>query len=141
MKSFIYLIYSEIGFMIGKSSDIYRRFAVIDTHSPIDLQLFRVYKIEKNGIHEKRLFKLFESKNIRGSWFSLDQSDINKVDKYLLENKGVRVLDNMKKVQDNRPITNQDPVQNPYQNLNKNLDRLENIVSKLKGTLDGRSNL
>ncbi len=139
MKSFIYLIYSEIGFMIGKSSDIYRRFAVIDTHSPIDLQLFRVYKIEKNGIHEKRLFKLFASKNIRGSWFSLDLSDIKEIDKYLLENKGIRVLDNLKKVNDSRAITKQDSVQNPYQNLSKNLDGLENIVAKLKGTLDGRS--
>ena len=65
--------------MIGKSSDIYRRFAVIDTHSPIELQLFRVYKIEKNGYHEKRLHKKFESKRIRGGWFALNINDIKEI--------------------------------------------------------------
>ena len=81
MRSFLYLIYSEIGFMIGKSSDIYRRFAVIDAHSPIELQLFRVYKIEKNGYHEKRLCKMFSSKRIRAGWYALDLDDVKEIDK------------------------------------------------------------
>ncbi len=142
MKSFIYLIYSEIGFMIGKSSDIYRRFAVIDTHSPIELQLFRVYKIEKNGYHEKKLHKMFESKRIRGGWFALDHGDIEEIDRYLLENKGTRILDNMKKVAKTRGAGNDtDPEQNPYEGIQDDIEKLEDVVERLKGTLDGRKSI
>ncbi len=141
MKSFIYLIYSEIGFMIGKSSDIYRRFAIIDAHSPLDLQLFRVYRINKNGIHEKRLHKLFAAKCIRGGWFALDIEDIKEIDKYLIKNDGTRVLDNLKKVNKSRIQTHQDSIQDPYGDLLGNIEHLEEVVAKLKGALDGRSKL
>lgn len=141
MKSFIYLIYSEIGFMIGKSSDIYRRFAIIEEYSPIDLQLFRVYRIKQNGIHEKRLHKLFASKSIRGNWFALDLADIKEIDKYLLKNKGTRILDNLKKVNKSRVQTNKDSMQDPTRDLHANIDTLEQVVAKLKGALDGRSKL
>lgn len=142
MKSFLYLIYSEIGFMIGKSSDIYRRFAVIDTHSPIELQLFRVYKIEKNGYHEKKLHKLFESKRIRGGWFALDHDDIETIDTYLLENKGTRILDNMKKVTRSRTASgDSDTSKNPYEGIQNDIEKLEDVVKRLKGTLDGRKSV
>jgi len=141
MKSFLYLIYSEIGFMIGKSSDIYRRFAVIDTHSPIELQLFRVYKIEKNGYHEKRLHKKFESKRIRGGWFALNINDIKEIDKYLRENNGTRILDNLKKVKQIPQKTNQDSTHNPTPDLMQDIKNLEDVVEKLKGALDGRTKL
>ena len=141
MKSFLYLIYSEIGFMIGKSSDIYRRFAVIDTHSPIELQLFRVYKIEKNGYHEKRLHKQFEAKRIRGGWFALDHNDIEEIDKYLLENEGTRILDNMKKVTKSKQPKEPGTSKNPYQGIQDDIRKLENVVEKLKGTLDGRKTI
>jgi hypothetical protein len=141
MKSFIYLIYSQIGFMIGKSSDIYRRFAVIDTHSPIELQLFRVYKIEKNGYHEKRLHKQYEAKKIRGSWFALDRQDIEEIDRYLLENNGTRILDNLKKATRNRPAGNDKTSKNPYHGIHDDIGKLEDVVQRLKGTLDGRNTL
>jgi len=99
MKSFLYILYSDIGFMIGKSSDIHRRFAVIDAHSPIEVQLFRVYRIEKNSLHEKRLHKKYCEKQIRGGWFSLNMDDIREIDVYLKKNKGTRVLDNLKKIE------------------------------------------
>ena len=141
MKSFLYLIYSEIGFMIGKSSDVNRRFAVIDDHSPIDLQLFRVYRIERNGIHEKRLHKLFLSKRIRGGWFAVDYDDIEEIDRYLMENKGIRILDNLKKVNQSQDQTNQDSTRPPLDDLLKDIKTLENVVDRLKETLDGRSNV
>jgi hypothetical protein len=141
MKSFLYLIYSEIGFMIGKSSDIYRRFAVIDTHSPIELQLFRVYKIEKNGYHEKKLHKLFETKRIRGGWFALDHSDIEELDRYMLENDGTRILDNIKKVNWSKRVDDPESSRNPYHDIHKDIEKLENVVERLKGTLDGRKTL
>jgi hypothetical protein len=141
MKSFLYLIYSEIGFMIGKSSDIYRRFAVIDTHSPIELQLFRVYKIEKNGYHEKRLHKQFETKRIRGGWFALDHDDIEEIDRYLLENEGTRILDNMKKVTRSKRKGDSGASKNPYHGIHDDIKKLENVVERLKGTLDGRKTL
>jgi hypothetical protein len=141
MKSFLYLIYSEIGFMIGKSSDIYRRFAVIDTHSPIELQLFRVYKIEKNGYHEKRLHKQFETKRIRGGWFALDHDDIKEIDRYLLENEGTRILDNMKKVTRSKQKDDSGSSKNPYHGIHDDIVKLENVVERLKGTLDGRKTL
>jgi hypothetical protein len=141
MKSFLYLIYSEIGFMIGKSSDIYRRFAVIDTHSPIELQLFRVYKIEKNGYHEKKLHKQFEEKKIRGGWFALDHNDIEEIDRYLMENKGTRILDNMKKITKNVPSEEGENSRNPYHGIHDDIGKLEDVVKKLKGTLDGRKSI
>ncbi len=141
MKSFLYLIYSEIGFMIGKSSDIYRRFAVIDTHSPIELQLFRVYKIEKNGYHEKRLHKHYVEKRIRGGWFALDYNDIEEIDRYLIENQGTRILDNTKKVTRSRNTKVDDGSGNPCNGIQDDIQKLENAVQKLKGTLDGRKSL
>ena len=141
MKSFLYLIYSEIGFMIGKSSDIYRRFAVIDTHSPIELQLFRVYKIEKNGYHEKKLHKLYEEKRIRGGWFALDHHDIEEIDRYLMENKGTRILDNMKKITKSSPSDESEDSRNPCHGIHDDIEKLEDVVKKLKGTLDGRKTI
>ena len=141
MKSFLYLIYSEIGFMIGKSSDICRRFAVIDTHSPIELQLFRVYKIEKNGYHEKRLHKQFEEKRIRGGWFALDHDDIEEIDRYLLDNQGTRILDNMKKVTKSKQSKSPGESKNPYHGIQDDIQKLENVVENLRGTLDGRKSV
>ena len=141
MKSFLYLIYSDLGFMIGKSSDIHRRFAVIDTHSPVELQLFRVYRIEKNSLHEKRLHKQYESKQIRNGWFGLDMADIHEIDRYMTKNKGVRILDNIKKVikgdnglKKNFKSDNDDPLDN-Y------LEKLEKSVKQLKRALEGRDTM
>jgi len=127
--------------MIGKSSDIHRRFAVIDTHSPIELQLFRVYRIEKNSLHEKRLHKQFESKQIRNGWFALDMADIHEVDSYMTKNKGVRILDNIKKVikggeglKMNFKTDNEHP-------LDQYLEKLEKSVERLKRALEGRDTL
>ena len=141
MKSFIYLIYSQVGIMIGKSSNINRRFAIIDTYSPIELQLLRVYWIEKNGIHERRLHKLFTHKRIRGGWFALDIDDIKEIDRYLIENKGTRILDNLKKFKKIREQSNNDSIQNPYHNLHQDIKKLEDVVDKLKEALAGRPNL
>jgi len=127
--------------MIGKSSNINRRFAIIDAHSPVELQLLRVYWIEKNGIHEKRLHRLFTSKRIRGGWFALDIDDIKEIDRYLSENNGTRILDNLKKFKESRKKINQDSKQNPYHDLHQDIKKLEDAVKKLKGALDGRPNL
>lgn len=127
--------------MIGKSSNINRRFAIIDAQSPIELQLLRVYWIEKNGIHEKRLHKLFTSKRIRGGWFALDTDDIKEIDQYLLENKGTRILDNLKKFKKIQKQTNNDSTQNPYHTLHQDIKKLEDTVDKLKEALAGRPNL
>ena len=127
--------------MIGKSSNINRRFAIIDANSPIELQLLRVYWIEKNGIHEKRLHKLLNSKRIRGGWFALDIDDIKEIDRYLMENKGTRILDNLKKFKKIREQTNNDSTRNPYHNLHQDIKNLEDAVEKLKGALAGRPNL
>lgn len=127
--------------MIGKSSDIYRRFAIIDDHSPIELQLFRVYRIERNGIHEKRLQKLFLTKRIRGGWFALNFDDIEEIDRYLLENEGTLILDNLKKVKQSPQKTNQDSTHNSTPDLMHDIKNLEDVVEKLKGALDGRTKL
>ena len=141
MKSFLYLVYSDIGFLIGKSSDIHRRFEVIDTHSPIDLQLFRVYRIEKNSLHEKRLHKQFDSKRIRNGWFDLDMTDIQEVDKYMTKNKGVRILDNLKKiVKSGQGLKMNFEIDNEYP-LQKYLEKLEKSVEQLKRALEGRDSL
>lgn len=141
MKSFLYLIYSEIGFMIGKSSDIHRRFAVIDAHSPIDLQLFRVYRIQKNSLHEKRLHKKYASKLIRGGWFSLDKKDLQEIDDYLTENEGTRVLDNMKKIEKSLVGLKLNFESDNEHSLKQYLSKLEKSVEQLKRALEGRKSL
>ena len=141
MKSFLYLIYSEIGFMIGKSSDIHRRFAVIDAHSPIDLQLFRVYRIEKNSLHEKRLHKKYAHKQIRGGWFSLDMDDIKEIDAYLTENDGTRVLDNLKKIEKSLVGLKLNFKTDDEHSLEQYLAKLEKSVEQLKRALEGRDTL
>ena len=142
MKSFIYLIYSEIGYMIGKSSDIHRRFAVIDAHSPVELQLFRVYRIPRNGYHEKKLHKKYLSSQIRCGWFDLNFEDVGDIDSYLIDNDGIRILDNLKKIQKS-PLGMQhkaatDTTRKPLQD---DLKKLEHSVEQLKRSLDGRKTL
>ena len=114
---------------------------MIDTHSPVELQLFRVYRIEKNSLHEKRLFKQYESKQIRNGWFGLDMADIHEIDRYMTKNKGVRILDNIKKVlkgnqglKMNFKPDNDDP-------LDQYLEKLEKSVEQLKRALEGRDTL
>ena len=141
MKSFLYLIYSEIGFMIGKSSDIHRRFAVIDSHSPIDLQLFRVYRIQKNSLHEKRLQKKYASKQIRGGWFALDMTDIHEIDEYLTENEGARILDNLKKIEKSLVGLKLNFETDNEHSLKQYLAKLEKSVEQLKRALEGRDTL
>ena len=141
VNTFIYLVYSEIGILVGRSTDVTRRFAIVDSNSPIELLLFRVYRIEKNRIHEKRLHKLFAIKNIRGGWFALDIKDIKTIDSYLIENKGTRILDNLDKINKGPTPINQDASQDPFRDLNKEIDGLEKVVGKLKGALDGRKKL
>ena len=141
MKSFLYLIYSEMGFMIGKSSDIHRRFAVIDTHSPIELQLFRVYRIEKNSLHEKRLHKQYESRQIRNGWFDLDMADIHEIDRYMTKNKGVKILDNIQKVVKSGEGLKKNFKADPSDSLTQYLEKLEKTVEMLKRALEGRDTL
>lgn len=127
--------------MIGKSSDIHRRFAVIDAHSPIDLQLFRVYRIEKNSLHEKRLHKKYAHKQIRGGWFSLDLDDIKEIDAYLTENDGTRVLDNLKKIEKSLMGLKLNFKTDDEHSLEKYLAKLEKSVEQLKRALEGRDTL
>lgn len=141
MKSFLYIIYSEIGMMIGKSSDIYRRFAIIDSTSPLELQLFRVYRIQRNGIHVKRLHKRYAAKQIRGGWFALDFEDLGDIDRYLLENEGIRILDNQKKFKKSLEQRKEASIHHPGADLLDDIRKLEEAVEKLKGALAGRKKL
>lgn len=141
MKSFLYLIYSEIGILIGKSSDIHRRFAIIDAHSPLELKLFRVYKIQSNGLHVRRLHKLFNRKHIRGGWFALDLKDIQQIDRYIMDNKGTRILDNMKKVYQSSAKADPEITDHPHDALIQEISNLEYKVKMLRGALDGRKKL
>lgn len=138
MKSFLYILYSEIGLMIGRSSDFSRRFAVIDEYSPIELKLLRVYRIPRNRIHEKRLHRLFMAKQIRGGWFALDFNDIEEIDRYLTENGGSMILDNLGKFSLGPRHGKLDSIHDPNPNLLQEITNLEQVVEKLKATLDGR---
>lgn len=124
--------------MIGKSSDIHRRFAVIDAHSPIDLHLFRVYRIQKNSLHERRLLKKYASKHIRGGWFSLDMNDIREIDDYMVDNEGTRILDNLKKIEKSLGGLKLDFKADDEHSLQNYLAKLETSVEQLKRALEGR---
>ena len=135
MKSFIYIIYSDFGYMIGKSSDVYRRFSFIDANSPIDIHLLKVYRIPKNRLHEKRLHKKYSHRQIRNGWFALDLSNIAEIENYLVENEGERILNNTKILGKGACDAKQ---QNGSLSRELNLERLEEAVVILKKTIDNQ---
>ena len=133
MKSFIYIVYSDFAYMIGKSSDVYRRFAFIDSISPIDIKLLKVYRIPKNRLHEKRLHKKYSHKQIRKGWFALNDNNITEIESYLVENEGERILNNTRELETTSFITTGNK-----QSISRelDLDRLEESVALLKKTIE-----
>ena len=133
MKSFIYIIYSDLGYMIGKSSDAHRRFAAINASSPIDIHLLKVYQIPKNRLHEKRLHKKYSHRQIRNGWFALDHKNIEEIENYFVENEGKRILNNTGILEN---ISYNAKQQNRSLSQELNLDRLEESVALLKKTIE-----
>lgn len=133
MKSFIYIIYSDFGYMIGKSSDAYRKFAFIDSISPIDIKLLKVYRIPKNRLHEKRLHKKYHHKQIRKGWFALNDKNIMEIESYLVENEGERILNNTRVPESTSSFSTGDK-----QSISRELglDRLEESVALLRKTIE-----
>lgn len=92
-KGFIYVFKCNEFYKIGISGNVENRFQVIDKSIPFEMSVD--YKspefiyINKGKI-EKHLHKEFKAKRIKGEWFKLNKSDLNKIkniiaDDYLME--------------------------------------------------------
>lgn len=85
-KGYIYVISSDFGSKIGMATDFESRFSSIQTSSPVNLELKRVYSVRDFSKVEKKLHILFKDKHIRGEWFDLVDDDLNQITNYLTYN-------------------------------------------------------
>ena len=98
-KGFIYLIENvndetvKIGFT---KKNVERRLKQLLTGSSGDLVILKTFPIEFGQITERYLHRVYNCKNIRGEWFSLDIDDVQVIEelikkfednlKFLIEN-------------------------------------------------------
>mgnify|MGYP006296506225 CR=1 FL=1 len=138
MKQFLYLVHSGLGIMIGRTSHIYRRFAVIDSYSPLEVKLYRVYRTKRSGLLEMYLRRKYNKKKIRTGWFDLNPADLEEIDEYLRKNKAIRILDNSKKIRGNDRQKSPETVIEEYRDLHGDIEKLEQAVQRLWKALYGK---
>lgn len=76
-SNFVYLIGAPNGLIkIGITGDVYRRLKVLDTASPVELNLIFSFESDNANIIELELHQIFAIKRIKGEWFNLSTDDI-----------------------------------------------------------------
>ncbi len=138
MKPFLFLVHSQIGIMIGRTSQIYRRFAVIEGYSPLEVKLYRVYRTKRSGLLENTLRRRYNHKKIRTRWYAFDSADLEEIDRYLRDHKAIRILDNSRKIPVRSPEEESGESLQNERDLNEEIDRLENAVQRLWKALYGK---
>ena len=87
-NNFVYVIYSEYGCKIGFTKSPTERLENIRLGLPSQKCFFIGLYIGDRALEfEKRLHKKFKTQKIGGEWFILNDSDIDFIDNYLVENK------------------------------------------------------
>lgn len=83
-KTYIYLMFDKLNgrYKIGISKNPQYRETTLQSEKP-DIVLHSYF--DGTLSDEKELHKIFAPKRIRGEWFNLDKSDINKIVKYFSE--------------------------------------------------------
>ena len=76
VSGFVYLLRSSLGFKIGCARNPERRIAEIATLLPFEVSIEHIFPAPDMYSAEFALHFHFESKRIRGEWFSLDESDV-----------------------------------------------------------------
>lgn len=77
---YIYLVRAENGLIkIGYSEDVQRRFNLLNTSSPVALELLWFLKSARARAIEAKLHNLYASKRIRGEWFALTIDDVEQI--------------------------------------------------------------
>ncbi len=138
MKQFLYLVHSGLGIMIGRTSHIYRRLAVIDSYSPLEVKLYRVYRTKRSGLLEMYLRRKYSRKKIRAGWFDLSPDDLEEIDEYLRKNKAIRILDNSKNVRIKAHQKTPETVTEESRDLHGDIEKLEQAVQRLWKALYGK---
>lgn len=76
-SGFIYLIRAANGLVkIGRSVNVQKRFEVLNSTSPIPLELLEFWPVDDAVSVEAKLHDRYVDKRIRGEWFALDENDI-----------------------------------------------------------------
>jgi hypothetical protein len=80
-KGYIYLIKSQNLYKIGRAKNIDSRIKKYITENPYEIEvIFKVF-VDDYFSEEEKLLKMFESRWIRGEWFSLNDEDVELIKK------------------------------------------------------------
>lgn len=78
---YVYFIYSEYGWKIGKAKHLNTRMRTFDVKLPFEWQLKHYIKSLNYHELEKRFHQMFEDTKINGEWFALNESDFEIIKK------------------------------------------------------------
>lgn len=77
---YLYLIRAENGLIkIGYSEDVQRRYSLLNTASPIALELLWFMESARARLIEAELHQRFASKRVRGEWFAIGDEDVESI--------------------------------------------------------------
>ena len=81
---YVYIIKAENGlYKIGKSITPTSRISTLRTASPVDVQMYRIFKSSDYHYAEEVLHDQFSEKRERGEWFRLSEEDLKYLDAYV----------------------------------------------------------
>lgn len=82
---FIYILESELGYKIGKSGKVEKRFNAFNIKMPFAWRVLNIFAVHHKQINqlEKFLHKRLENKKINGEWFDLSNEDISIIKKFI----------------------------------------------------------
>jgi hypothetical protein len=135
-KSFVYVIQCETFFKIGVCKGDWgnaprTRIQNIQTNTPFDIKTIFVFEFDEyNTAHsnEQKLHEMFKKSRVRGEWFELNASQLERIKKaYLLH----LILDNGYEIKANWFVekSRKDYWRTRYQNTNA---RLKNTLFRLR---------
>lgn len=87
--NYIYVIKKKDLYKIGQSKDVQKRFQDIQQNHPETLELINYYPTKNPNFAEQNLHQLFESKNVNGEWFNLNEVDLKYINDYFTHIKNV----------------------------------------------------
>jgi len=79
-NEYLYIIHNSEYYKIGISSDPENRLKALQTSSPYELKLIKVYECKNSNKIESLIHAKLKHKNIRGEWFDLSNDDIKEID-------------------------------------------------------------
>lgn len=73
---YVYFIYSQYGWKIGKTRNVHIRMKTFDVKLPFDFELRYYITTNQKGVLEVKFHRFFKDKRINGEWFDISEKDI-----------------------------------------------------------------